>query len=196
MNKLAIASALFLAANGMGSTVTYDDAEYPCFMWDDTTMAYVTGDYLDAFAVASSTDNTAGTSYNYAFDITLDAATSDYECDQVFHSSWSVEWTENTDDETSVDPMAVIYYEEWTLDDADLCSGDYADDTSTAYVSGTDMDTDKTTCAYDVWVDYEDGEDSSSTTVTGTTQVFTVYTDSAVVAAASFAAAGVAAMFL
>jgi hypothetical protein len=73
MNKLAIASALLLAANSMGTSTTYEDADYACFEWDDTTMAYVTGDYTYSFADASSMDNTAGTSYNYAFDLSLEA---------------------------------------------------------------------------------------------------------------------------
>jgi hypothetical protein len=92
--------------------------------------------------------------------------------------------------------MFEAYYEEWTLDSTtSVCSGTYADDTSTAYVSATELDTDKTTCAYDVWFHYDDGETAGGVAVTGTTQDFTVYTDSAVVAAASFAAVGVAAMF-
>jgi hypothetical protein len=195
MNKLAIASALLLAANGMGTSTTYEDAEYPCFEWDSTTSAYVAGTYTYSFADASSMDNTAGTSYNYAFDLSLEATGTDYECDQVFHSAWSVEWSVSTTDATSVDAMFTAYYEDWTLDTSSYCSGTYADDTSTAYVSATEMSTDKTTCAYDVWFSYADGADSAGATVTGTTQDFTVYTDSAVVAAASFAAAGVAAMF-
>jgi len=155
MNKLTIASALLLAANGTGTATTYDDAEYPCFEWDDSTSKYVAGEYTYTFADSNSTDNSAGKKYNYAFDLSLEATGSDYECDQVFKSAWSVEWTVSTDDAKSADPMFTIYYEDWSLDSTtSVCSGTYANDTSTAYVSATDISTNKTVCAYDVWFNY------------------------------------------
>ena len=196
MQKLAIVSALFLAANGMGTTYTYDSAEMDCFTWDDTTSAYVAGDYLASFAVDSTDKNTAGTKYNYAFDVSFDAtATDEYDCDQVFKQAWSVEWDVSDTDATSTDDMFVVYYEAWTADSTDYCSGDYADDLSTMYTSGVDETVNSTVCAYDVWFNLGDGSNATDT-IDATTQNFTIYTDSAIVAAASFAAAGVAAMFL
>ena len=93
--------------------------------------------------------------------------------------------------------MFGVYYEAWTANSTTLvCGGDWADDTSTKYVSGDDMNTDSTTCAYDVFFHYIDGTSATGGAIDASTQDFIIYTDSAVVAAASFAAAGVAAMFL
>ena len=92
--------------------------------------------------------------------------------------------------------MFVATYEEWSYDDtSDLCTGDYADeDTTTTVAADTDFDagTKSGTCAYDLFVQYDDGTASGS----ATTQVITISFDSGVVTAASaFALAGVAALF-
>jgi hypothetical protein len=198
MNKLAVIAALALAANAK-TMIYYDDAFAPCFEWDDTTMAWVVGD-VDDFADDSTngTTDSDGNKYNYAFDVTIDGTSdTEYYCDNVFISAWNIEWTVNTADEDATDPMFAVYYEEWTLD-GDECSGDWADDSSTAFTTGEDVyaDEDSTTCAYDVYAEYDDGTDSSGDTIDASTQVFTVYTDNSVVTAASaFALAGVAAMF-
>ncbi len=108
-----------------------------------------------------------------------------------------MEWTVNTADKDAVDPMFAVYYEEWTLTESD-CDGDWADDSSTAFTTGEDVYSDEadTTCAYDVYFEYDDGETSSGDDIDASTQMFTVYTDNSVVTAASaFALAGLTAMF-
>lgn len=91
--------------------------------------------------------------------------------------------------------MFTVYYEEWTKTGTE-CTGTHASPSSTSYVSGKDMKTSTKICAYDAHFHYMNGVDSTGTTIAATTQMFTVYTDNAVVTAASaFALAGVAAMF-
>jgi hypothetical protein len=96
--------------------------------------------------------------------------------------------------------MFTVWYEEWTYDVT--CGGDYADvDVSTAYVADTDMaagddSSDTDTCAYDVYVYYDDGTDANGDSIDATSQTFTVYFDNSVATAASaLVLAGVAAMY-
>lgn len=197
MNKISLFSALILAINGTATDYTYGDAYAACFEWDDSTGAYVKGD-IATFTDATDMKDTDGNRYSYAFEITLDGTSDvEYYCDQVFINAWNVEWTVSTTDETSKDDMFVVTYEEWT-DDASYCDGSWANDLSTAFSSGEDVSAAEpdTTCAYDVYFMYGDGETAGGVTVDATTQTFTVYTDNSVVTAASaFALAGVAAMF-
>jgi hypothetical protein len=55
---------------------TLADADYDCATYDDTTMVWVASTYLESWAAATSTSNTAGTSYNYAYDAALGDAAS------------------------------------------------------------------------------------------------------------------------
>ena len=196
MQKLAIISAAILAANAAKTVTTYNTATYDCYEYSATTEAFAIGTYASVFAILTDVTNTAGTKYNHAFDVTLDGtSTTKYECDLVFKQAWSVEWTESTADALSSGNMFDVTYESWAVNTAMLCTGTSAGSTSTVYVSAAEKDVSDTVCAYSVNFEYLDGADSSSNVIEATTQKFTVYSDNAVVAAASFAAAGVAAMF-
>ena len=195
MNKLLLLSALLCAASSKTMT-TYKDANYACFYWDATTEAYIQGSYVTLLAEATSTDDAAGDSYKYAFDVTFDA----YDgCDQVAQSAWNVEWTATAGDEASVVDMFTVVYQEWAEDSTGYCSGDYAGYISptvadTAFASAdVGLDVSDTVCAYDVYFYYDDGEDATPTAISATTQVVTVYTDNAMIAATSaFVLAGFA----
>jgi hypothetical protein len=91
--------------------------------------------------------------------------------------------------------MFIVYYEEWAEDaTTGYCTGSYADSTSTAFLSAdAGLDVTDTACAYDAYFYYDDGTDSSSAAVSATSQVVTVYTDNAMIAATSaFVLAGFA----
>ncbi len=85
MNKYLVLSALTLAVSS--KTVietTYDDAYLPCYYHDSTLAAFVGTDDVVTFTdiTEEGTTNSAGTEYNYAFEVTLSASL--YYCDQVF----------------------------------------------------------------------------------------------------------------
>lgn len=90
--------------------------------------------------------------------------------------------------------MFKVHYNAWAKSGTE-CTGAYANSSSTLYVSGKDMMTSKSICAYDTYFTYGNGL-SGTTSIPATTQMFTVFTDNAVVIAASAFTLGVAAMFI
>jgi hypothetical protein len=106
--------------------------------------------------------------------------------------------------------MFNAYYEEWQASSSSKeCSGYYASSTSAAVASGDTLSIYSNStygsyystyyyCAYDVYFEYMSGLQSDGVTVVNaTTQFVTIYTDEAVVSAASaFALTGIAVMFL
>lgn len=105
MNKIAILSALVAASRAASTTLTYTDAWYQCFSFDETTGAYVAGDYIASLTDATDMSDSNGDKYNYAFDIEFDYTTDYTYCDQVFVQAWNVEWTVSTADAASSTDM-------------------------------------------------------------------------------------------
>ena len=91
--------------------------------------------------------------------------------------------------------MFNVTYEEWRNFNS-VCGGDYADDESTSYASGDEMEIGNSTCAFNVYFYYGNGVNDTDSIVTATTQSVRVYSDKSLVSATSaLVIAGVTTMF-
>ncbi len=158
-------------------------------------------DYADSIEYLDIYQDSNDNYYAFAYDVSLTPSTGSSWCDLTILNQFTAEWTVNTDDEASADPMFNAYYEKWALVSDFFCGGTYASDASSELTSGTYMEVNHNDlyCGFDIFFTYNDGlESDGSTVVTATTQVFTFYRDSALAttAASVIALSGLTALFL